>query len=308
MKLNDSTFLQQVTGIIARVQQAYWDLISVIRSYDISRKNVELARITVANNQKKVDIGTAAPIDVVSSKATQASREVDLISAAERILSAQNSVKQLISSDRNADIWGKMIVPTDTPDFIDFKFDLNTAIETALKNRPELESSDVSLAKSDLNYKQQLNQRKWGLNLTGSMSGSSMGTPEGSAYPPKLWGTVGTSYLYLFNTQPPGWNVSLSLDIPLSHRSIDTQLAQTRISKQTLMMQRSKTEQSIIVEIRNAVQALNTAKQRLQTAAIPGSLPKPSSMRKTSDLQPASARTTWFSSVRVSSPAPSCRN
>ncbi len=186
MKLNDSTFLQQVTGIIARVQQAYWDLISVIRSYDISRKNVELARITVANNQKKVDIGTAAPIDVVSSKATQASREVDLISAAERILSAQNSVKQLISSDRNADIWGKMIVPTDTPDFIDFKFDLNTAIETALKNRPELESSDVSLAKSDLNYKQQLNQRKWGLNLTGSMSGSSMGTPEGSAYPPNF--------------------------------------------------------------------------------------------------------------------------
>ncbi len=79
---------------------------------------------------------------------------------------------------------------------------------------------------------------------------------------------MGTSYLYLFNTQPPGWNVSLSLDIPLSHRSIDTQSAQTRISKQTLMMQRSKTEQSIIVEIRNAVQALNTAKQRLQTAAI----------------------------------------
>jgi len=269
MQLNDSTFLQQVTSTVARVQQAYWDLISVIRSYDISRKNVELARITVANNQKKVEIGTSAPIDVVSSKATQASREVDLISAGERILSSQNSLKQLISSDRNAEIWSKMIVPTDAPDFIEFNMELNTAIETALKNRPELESSDVSIAKNELNYNQQLNSRKWGLTLSGTLSGSSMGVPDGNqSYPSKLWGTVGTSYLYLFNTQPPSWNVSLSLDIPLSHRSVDTQLAQTRIAKQTLLMQRSKTEQSIIVEIRNAVQALNTAKQRLETAKI----------------------------------------
>jgi outer membrane protein len=269
VQLNDSSFLQSVTGTIARVQQAYWDLISVIRSYDISRKNVELARITVANNQKKVEIGTSAPIDVTSSKATQASREVDLISAAERILSAQNSLKQLISSDRNADIWGKMIVPTDSPDFVDYNIELNTAIETALKNRPELESSDVNIAKNDLNYKQQQNSRKWGLSLTGSLSGSSVGVPQGNTfYAPKLWGAAGTSYLYLFNTVPPSWGVSMSLDIPLSHKAVDTQLAQTRIAKQVLLMQRSKTEQSIIVEIRNAVQALNTAKQRLQTAAI----------------------------------------
>ncbi len=269
MELNDSQFLQSVTGTIARVQQAYWDLISVIRSYDISRKNVELARITVANNQRKVEIGTSAPIDVTSSKATQASREVDLISATERILSAQNSLKQLISSDRNAEIWGKMIVPTDNPDFVEYNIDLNPAIETALKNRPELQQSDVNITKNDLNYKLQQNQRKWGLSLTGRMNGRSYGVPEGNAgYAHKLWGTVGTAYLYLFNTVPPSWSVSMSLDIPLSHKSVDTQLAQTKIAKQVLLMQRSKTEQSIIVEIRNAVQALNTAKQRLQTAAI----------------------------------------
>ena len=269
MQLTDSQFMSQVTSTIARVQQAYWDLISVIRSYDISRQNVELARITVANNQKKVEIGTSAPIDVVSSKATQASREVDLISAAESILSAQNNLKQMISKDRNAEIWNKMIVPTDSPEFVDYKIELNTAIETALKNRPEIEQSDVALTKNDLNYQLQQNQRKWGLSLIANMSGSSLGVPEGNpSYQPKLWGGVGTSYLYLFNTVPPSWGVSVNLDIPLSHRAVDTQLAQTRIAKQQELMRRSKTEQGIVVEIRNAVQALNTAKQRLQTAAI----------------------------------------
>ena len=51
-------------------------------------------------------------------------------------------------------------------------------------------------------------------------------------------------------------------------------------------MQRSKTEQSIIVEIRNAVQALNTAKNRLKPPRSRGSFPRRNWMPKTNDSTP----------------------
>jgi outer membrane protein len=283
VQLNDSSFKSTLTSTIARIQQAYWNLVSVIESYDIARRSVELARITVANNKKKVEIGTSAPIDVTSSLATQASREVDLISSEERILTAQNTLKQLISSDRNADIWSKMIVPSDRPEFVDYKVDLNEAISTSLKNRPELEQSDINLTKNDLTYQLNQNAKKWDIQFNFTIGSQGNAGPQSfwpDPYPnnpplagqpkiaPQFVGGLFTSYKTVFTEGTYNWNVGFTVNIPLRNRNADTTLAQTRIAKQVLLMQRSKTEQSIIVEIRNAVQALNTAKNRLKTAEV----------------------------------------
>jgi len=48
-----------------------------------------LAQITLRDNRKKVEIGTLAPIGV-TSQATMAQREVDLISSEEKILNVEN--------------------------------------------------------------------------------------------------------------------------------------------------------------------------------------------------------------------------
>ncbi len=88
-----------------------------------------------------------------------------MISSEEQILRQENTVRQLISNDRNADIWYKVIVPTDLPDFMEYKVDLKTAIDTALKNRPELEQCDIQLERSDINLKMTENNRKWQMDL-----------------------------------------------------------------------------------------------------------------------------------------------
>jgi outer membrane protein len=283
MKMNDSQFKQTLTSTIARIQQSYWNLISVIKSYDIARSSVELARITVANNKRKVEVGTSAPIDVTSSLATQASREVDLITAEERILTAQNNLKQLISNDRNSEIWSKMIVPTDKPDFVDYKIELNDAIDIALKNRPELEQAEINVAKNNLSYELTKNSRRWQVDLNFVLGANGTAGPQ-SYWPdpnpgnpalaglpkiaPQFVGSLWTSYKTVFTEGTYNWTVGVSVNIPLKNRSVDSQLAQTRVLRQQLLMNRSKSEQSIIVEIRNAVQALSTAKNRLKTAEV----------------------------------------
>jgi outer membrane protein TolC len=273
LKSNDVTFRQQVTSTLVQVQRAYWSLVSAMYSYQNAVGSVVLARTSADNAKKKVDIGTAAPIEYTQSLASQASREVNVIRAEETILQAQNTLKNLISKDRNADIWGKTIIPTDTPEVTEYKVELNQAISTALKNSPTLEQDDISLQKTDLQYTLTHENKKWQVDFTASIGSSGIGGVQGyrngnPVLAPDFVGGVFTSYKTIFTGGTYNWSLGFNVSIPLRSRSIDSQLASARISRQNSLMTRTQHEQQVIVDIRNYVQALTTAKRQLDTAAI----------------------------------------
>jgi HAE1 family hydrophobic/amphiphilic exporter-1 len=293
LTLTDSEFKQKVTDTISNIQTAYWDLVSAIRNYEIRRNSVKLAQINLRDSRKKVEVGTSAPIDVTDAEATAASREVDLISAEETILRAQNTLRSLVSNDRNADIWRKVIVPTDQPDFKEFKVDVETATNTALQNRPELRQADLNLQQLDIRRRLNQNNRKWQFDLTGQFGGSGTAGPQGCQKnqftgecildtsgnpilltPPALVGGIGNAYKTMWTEGYTNWQLQLQVTIPLRNRSIDAQIAQQNIQKRQQLMNIRKTEQSIQVEIRNALQSLETNRKQVETSAVARRLAK----------------------------------
>jgi outer membrane protein TolC len=163
LKINDSQFRQAITNTIANIQGVYWDLVSAMRNYEIQRESVRLAQITVEQNREKVRIGSMAEIEITVAQADLASRMVDLVTAQQSIKTAENSLRATISSDRTSKIWGMIIVPTDTPDFTDYPTNLESAIETALKNRPELEQYNLQLQQNEVNHAVDHNLKRWQL-------------------------------------------------------------------------------------------------------------------------------------------------
>ncbi len=284
-KTTDSQFKQQVSNIIADIQNQYWNLVSAIKDYEIKRNSVRLGMITLRDNKKRVDVGTLAPIGVTESEYDLANRQLQLITSEERILQQENALRNLISTNRNSDIWSKVIVPIDTVDFQEYKVDLETAIATALKNRPEMEQSDISLQISELDQMSTRNSKKWGLDATFSYGLSGQAGPQsyrrnfitgqydldsqGNRIPeskPELIGGFFTSIKTMINQNVNNWTMQLQLSIPLWTKSQDAQLAQQMISQRQTLLQRRKQEQSIQVEIRNAVQKLSTNRAQLETA------------------------------------------
>jgi outer membrane protein TolC len=287
LKTTDSQFKQKVTDTISNIQSSYWDLVSAIRSYEIRRNAVKLAQINLRDNRKKVEVGTLAPIDVTDAEANEASREVDLISAEETILRAENTLRSLISNDRNSEIWSKVIVPIDLPDFQEYKVDVGTAIDTALKNRPELEQADISL--KQLGIQKQLNEnlRKWQFDLTASFGSNGTAGPQSYRVdsftgqpvldqngnkipqtPEPLVGGLGTAYKTIFTEGFTNWSVGFQVTIPLRNRSLDAQIAQQDIQRRQQLMNLRKTEQSIQVDVRNAIQSLETNRKQVETAGV----------------------------------------
>jgi len=235
---------------------------------------VELAMITVEQNKIKLGIGTAAPINVTEAQATLASREIDLIRAKETIQSNENALRNMISSDRNAEIWRQTIVPTDSPDFQEYQIELNQAIDEALRRRPELEQYDLQLQQNDVTYQLQSNTKKWQFDLVGTFGANGTAGPQSydasgkAKIPTQFVGGLLHAYKTIFSEGLLIWSAGFSIQIPLKNRTVDAQLAQTQISKRQLIMNRTKTEQNIIVQVRNSVEALETNRQRVDTARI----------------------------------------
>lgn len=279
LKINDSQFKQTVTNTIATIQGVYWDLVYAIQNYDFTRQSVKLAQITVDQNREKVRIGTASPMDVTVAQATVASRMVDLISAQQTINIAENNLISTISNDHKSDLWQKVIVPTDSADFVAYKADLNRSIDAALRYRPELEQYDLQMQENDVSYAVDKNQKKWQLDAVGSFGTVGVAGPQSYTYnaltqnetaniPNSLVGGIGTAYQTLFSQGFMNWMVGVNIQIPLRNRSLEGQLGQLQVQKKQLLMNRKSQEQKIAVQIRNAVDDLESNKQKVETAKV----------------------------------------
>lgn len=274
-KINDSQFKQTITGIIATVQGSYWDLVNAMRDYDIKREAVKLAQATVKENQEKLRIGSAAQIDVTTAEAAVASHLVDLVTSQQNINVAENNLRSTISNDRNSEIWQKLVVPTDSADFVEYKADLQNALDTAMKLRPELEQYDLQLQENRVNYNVQSNQRKWQFDAVGSFGTVGVAGPQsisaltgGPSVPVSMVGGFGTAYQTLFTQGMKNWFVGFNIQIPLRNRALDGQIGQLNVQKKQLLMNHKDQEQKIAVQVRNDFDNLKSNQQKVEAATV----------------------------------------
>ena len=274
-KINDSQFKQTVSSTIANIQGMYWDLIGAIRDFTIKRDSVKLAQISLQNNIKEVEIGVQPNISITEARAEMANREVDMITSRNSIVVAENNLRAAIAPDRNAEIWQKVVVPTDTPDFRDYPVVLDQAIAAALQNRPELEQFGLQLEENTVNHRLGQNQKKWQFDLVASIGTAGVAGPQSvdpqTGQPlivPSLIGGIGVANSTLFTGGFTNWFTGFNIQIPLRNRSLDAQLAQLQIQRQQVEMNRTNTEQKIMVQVRNSIEDLETNKQRVKTAQV----------------------------------------
>ena len=274
-RLNDSQFRQTVSSTIAGIQALYWDLVGAIHGYEIQRDSVRLAQISFQNNSKSVEIGALPKISITEARAEMANREVDMIASRAAILVAENNLRAVISPDRNAEIWQKVIVPSDLPEFAEYPVDRAQAIEIALRNRPELEQFNLQIEQNSLSRQMDQNQKKWQVDLvaafgTVGVAGPQSIDPETGDFliNPDLVGGIGKANQTLFSGGFTNWFAGFEIRIPVRSRSLDAQLAQLQIQRQQLNMSRTNMEQKIAVQVRNAIEDLETNKQRVQTARV----------------------------------------
>lgn len=286
--ISDSQFKQRVSEIIQQVENQYWELVYAIENFEARRSSLELAIVQYRNNQKRVEIGVMAPIEITSSRAEVATREQEMIQSEVQIINAQNALKRLLAPDPRASLWSLTILPTEQPQVRDVGISLETAIDTALQRRPELEQLSLELDKVDIDRKYYKKDGKPSVNLRFGLS--SVGTSgrvlrsiqvdtDGDGFPDTVIPDVPQTDSPFYGNFSDSWgqslrfdyltyNTAIDVEIPLRNRSNEAQMAQLAVSERQLNSRVKNSQQLIIVDVRNAFEGIHTRRKGLEAARV----------------------------------------
>lgn len=288
LEISDSQFKQRVSEIIQRVENQYWELVYAIENYEARRRSLGLAIVQFRNNEKRVEIGVMAPIEITSSRAEVASREQEMIQSEVQIINAQNSLRSLLAPDPRASLWSMSIIPTEQPEAQELRIGLNEAIETALARRPELEQIHFQMEQNEVdrryfrkNGKPAVNLRL-GVTSTGT-SGQVLGTrtidQDGDGVPETtipgvpledhpFYGNFSDAWGQSFGFDYLTYIAAVDVEIPLRNRSNEAQLAQVSINERQLNSRLRSQQQAIMVDVRNAFEEILTRRKSLEAARV----------------------------------------
>src|SRR4030095_7729130 len=303
LSLTDAQFRQRAIETITAVQRAYWDLVFTLRNLQVQRDAVRDSKAQLEHNKRLVEEGALAPIDVVAAEAQVAGFEQSLLSALEEVSRSENNLKNLIAVDRREEIWSASLIPTDNVELAPPPtISLDEALRAALENRPELQQSTIVREVNQIDQKYYREQTKPQIDLVGSygvvgLAGSISGgvnpftsssqelrdrvnllslnsglprltDPPAQALAPELLGGYAQSIQNLFGNRYHNYRVGFQINLPLRNRTAEAQLGRSLVEGQKLTTQREQLEQSIQVDVRNALQVVRSAGARLHAAGI----------------------------------------
>lgn len=301
LSLTDAQFRQRAIDTITNVQRAYWDLVFALRSLQVQREAVATARTQLEHNKRLVNEGQLAPIDVVAAEAQISSFEQRVFGAIEEVSRNENNLKNMIAQDQKANLWSESIVPTDSVDLAAPVVSLPDALKTAMENRPELQQSDVLKEINQIDQKFFKDQTKPAVDLVGTYGVTGLAGSVSSnivnpltqssllqrqridelsalagldplpVIPPQqfsqdLLGGYGQSLQNLLANRYGTARIGVQISLPLRNRTAEANLGRSLVEGERIGTQRKQLEQTIQVDVRNALQSVRSSEARLRAA------------------------------------------
>lgn len=274
--LSDAQFRQRAIDVIAQVEQAYWNLVFALRNLQVQIDAVKQARTQLESNQRQVEKGVLAPIDIVAANTQITTFEQNVYTAQEDVTRAENTLKTLLLPDRSADIWSRSITPVSAISLDPPKVGLEVAVAEALKNRPEITQLETNSEINKIDERYYRNQTKPQIDLVGSYTSQGLaGAPTlrsiddetgQTVVPQNLRGGYFTSLGNLAAQDYPTYRVGVAISLPWGNTTARANLGRTLVQGERIQNQRAQTEQVIEAEVRNALQALRSSEARLAAA------------------------------------------
>ena len=272
---NSDVSLRAATiNTVANTRNAYWDLVYTTQAVEAARQSLALAQKLVEDNRSRVEIGTMAPIDIVSAQAEEASRQLALVQAVANRQTAEIALKQLLVSGTSDPLWNATLNPTDRPPAAAGEnINLEAALRNALEKRTDLQQARNNLRSSDVSMRYLRNQILPEVNLTASYASSGTGgtllersRELGGAIINTYPGGYGDALAYLRRLNFPTWNVRLQVSYPIGTSAADANLARAKVQYEQSKAQLRSAELRVATDITNAVLSVNNNLQQVQTS------------------------------------------
>ncbi len=300
-RISDFEFELKVIDITSRVQASYWDLLAALRDADVKKDSVDYAQKQLEMNLRMIESGTLAAVERAAAEAELERRKDSYLAGQELITTTENTLKELITGSKENELWHKRIVPVDQEPYTPApENNLETALKTAQEKRPELRILGLQNDNNEDQKKYARNQMKPKIDLVLNYINSGLGgrvntapnpfssqnvelyervnvisqqlgyppisLPSFGGTPPFLIGGYGTSLSNMFKGEFPTIQAGVRFELNLRNRAAEGMLEQSVQTERQLKFELARIEQAISAEVRNSLQFIQTARQRIAAA------------------------------------------
>lgn len=274
--LSDENYRQKIRDIIFATQQAYWDTVYAYENYEVKQYSLELARKLLKDTETQVEVGSLAPIEVLTAKADVATREEQLIAAENLILKAENVLKSLIDNNDDPQLLLYRIKPTSEPNYEKPTFNYDELVRTALTNRPEISITDVNIKARQEDEKYYKNKLLPDLNFKFNLGLNGVGGERilysGDFFNRQIIGKIPGGYSdaleQLFGADYRNWSLGFEFVYPIFGKQEKANYLKAQLEKDRAVLQKKRTKQQIIIELENALREIEYSFKRIEAAKV----------------------------------------
>jgi len=273
--ISEAQFETQVLDLVTQAQKSYWDLVFTTEDRNVKQRALELAEKTLSDNQRQVEVGTLARIDLVQAKSQVATSREDVIVADFTHAQIQDQIKKVLTRQPDPGLVLAKVTPTQTAErpVPEDLLPVENAIRVALENRPELRQANLQLRNSEIDIQYAKNQLLPTLSVNLDYIQSGVGGPQTIRNPfdptspvQTVPGGVGDVFNQIGKSKTGGYSVGFNLQVPLSNRSSKAEYSRVATVKKTNEENIKALEQQIALQVRNAITAVEMNKARIDTA------------------------------------------
>jgi len=306
VKVGESQFAQQVMSTITQIATDYWELV-------FARENVKVEQVAVAadqqlyeNNKKQLEIGTMAPLDVITAQSQLATDQQALVQAQTTQLLDETTLLVAITKDPlAATLKGVEIIPTTalfTPE--EENISLEDAVKEAWQKRPELEQAALNLKNAGIEVKATKNALLPTVNLFGEYQGVGLGGVERTSAPTGAFapntaspivdatgtpvdlgppvgplfeplalsspftfpGGLGDDLNRMINATYPTLEAGINITLPIRNRAAQAQNATAQLNERQQQVQYLQTQSTIVLNVRQALITLEQDRAAITAA------------------------------------------
>jgi outer membrane protein TolC len=271
----DIQLQERLTQTSRAVRNAYLQLVRAISGLAVAEQSLELTKQALKNNQRRVEVGASAPIEIVASEAEVARNEEGVIARQGDIDAAQDQLRTLILNPAQPDFWTVRFEPAEQPVVTAQPIDVDAAIRNALTNRTDINQLRKQVESIDLSIRFNKNQKlpavdlnaRYGLTGVGGTqfqygpSPIDGGIPEVLATSQRSFGDVLRD---VFGNEFRNWSVSLDLSYPIGNNPAGIALAQNRLQRQQAQVSLKELETEIVRQVREAGRQVQNTLKRVE--------------------------------------------
>jgi len=275
-EISDVAFRLQVITTVDQIENMYWDLVYAYENVRVQQESLTYAQKALEDSKRQAQVGTAPPIQVVSSQSTVATDQQNLIVAQNNLQLQQLLMKNALSRSiedpvlAEADVipTSGMVIPQQ-----EAVIPIQDMITDALRHRAEIVESRIDLQSRDINTKAVRNAMLPTLQAFAYYGGSGVGgdvnplVPTCSSTtssfcfdptkaPPPFRATTTVGYggtlNQLVNSTAPDKGLGLSLTIPLRNRLAQSNQVRAALEYRQAQVRELQLENQVRIEVRNA--------------------------------------------------------